>query len=195
MRSQQLHENVTNVTLGNRTGQVKDVVGILVAIQSPPASAHGCIVLRARSSDTDVFCIARSRSIDTQLASSDIGLLVTLDFDGWEDESKGESRCVVQKRPAEALGLGIGPFGHAEGVNDYGGTVIGEFAATRYELGVLARHYQSKLHEVYWHWEHYGCVGSSELRFEPFASRRLDTIWALLGDDEFQQAVARVNER
>ena len=104
---------------------------------------------------------------------------------------------MTKEFPAESEGLG--PLrvsdliiGRVAGVNDASAELVQEFKPTRYELRVLARHYLKKLTEIDYMWIAFGQSGSYEIRFDPFAERRLGTICSILGEEEFREAIAPV---
>src|SRR5262249_36567326 len=97
--------------------------------------------------------------------------------------------------PAESEDLGVGDggvfaLGVAPGVNDESARLVFDFQPTRYELGVLARHYIDEARGNEYFWELTDQVGSSEVRMNGFACRRLKTIENLLGEEDFKLATA-----
>ena len=103
--------------------------------------------------------------------------------------------------PAESEGLGprvVGngfALGIVPGVNDASAELVEGFRPTRYELEVLATDYMERLGVIAADWEAFGQTGSYEIRFGPFAWRRLDTICNILGEEEFTQAIAPVKAK
>ena len=81
------------------------------------------------------------------------------------------------------------------GANDESARLVHEFTPTRYELGELACHYLEWVYTIDYNWAALMTTGSWEIRFQPFAYGRLDTIAALLGEEEFQAAIRLVEEK
>ena len=111
-----------------------------------------------------------------------------------------EKEAAAAKWPAEAEGLGPGGIGRftvgvTPGVNDASAFIVDDFAPTRYELEVLANHYLDEINKIEWNGEFLGASGSWEIRFGPFASRRLGTIQGLLGEDDFDEALRATNKK
>jgi hypothetical protein len=106
---------------------------------------------------------------------------------------------VRKQFPNEAEGLGAwkspdGLVGVAEGVNDESAKPVPDFTTTRYELGVLARHYLNEAYERAHWWERSEPVGSDETRMKTFAWRRAGAIYAILGGDTYKKVVSEIRE-
>ena len=105
----------------------------------------------------------------------------------------------------EAEGLGASPLiAPAVGVTDALGGVVPVFEPTRYalqvletryELQVLAAHYTDRIWEIHWRRGFSEHVGSSEIRFEPFAYDRLARIREILGERDFENATKSTYEK
>ncbi len=83
----------------------------------------------------------------------------------------------------------------ASGANDESARMVHQFTPTRYELAVLARHYLEELYSIAYFWAAYSQSGSWEVRFGPFAERRLDTVAGHLGEEEFKVAIQSVEKK
>ncbi len=95
---------------------------------------------------------------------------------------------------------GLGPLGGVigagiRGVNDQSASLVENFKPTLYELEVLARHYLEEAREIEFDGKFLGSSGSYEIRMHPFAYRRLATIENVLGEERFQKAIARTEEK
>ena len=102
--------------------------------------------------------------------------------------------------PEEAEALGswrAGPFviGSVEGVNDELSKVVCSFKATKYELGILARHYLDERHDLYYLYRCRGEIGSGSSRIHAFAGRRLATIEKRLGEPDFKKMTSQTEEK
>jgi hypothetical protein len=97
----------------------------------------------------------------------------------------------------DSAGLGPLPVGRVvigdvHGVNDEGARLVPTFIPTAYELEVLARHYVKAIYDIEYFGRFAQTSGSYEIRFGPFADRRLGTIAETLGREVFDGAIAPV---
>ncbi len=107
-------------------------------------------------------------------------------------ESEGLGPLVSEPMGIDGKRLAIGMV---PGVNDAGATLVENFAPTRYELEVLANHYLEEVRAIEFDGEFLGSSGSYEIRMRPFAYRRLDAIWQVLGEESFKKAIAPMEEK
>jgi hypothetical protein len=84
-------------------------------------------------------------------------------------------------------------IGRVEGVNDATATTRFEATITQHEAQVLYEHWYRKLSRVYDFWA-MGQVGSSDMRIQPYAIRRLDELEGLVGEQFLAKARGWVDE-
>ncbi len=78
--------------------------------------------------------------------------------------------------------------GYVDEVNGRGAVAVPEFTATRYELLVLLKHWaEVGIHIRLW-WFLYEQVGSSDMRQQAFAAKRVNRIADALADEESVRA-------
>jgi len=100
---------------------------------------------------------------------------------------------IVKNSDNDYLGL-IGCVGYVDEVNGAGAQEIPEFVPTRHELLELAKYWQKVCLENRYFWYLEWQVGSTDLRQEAFAQRRLNRIAEALGDDVVKSATDEVWE-
>ena len=82
-----------------------------------------------------------------------------------------------------------GPTGHVDEVNGPGAAEVPGFAPTRHELMWLAKYWIDEIIEIRWFHFCHQQSGSTEIRLESFAERRLNRIAAAIGDAEVKTIV------
>jgi hypothetical protein len=119
-------------------------------------------------------------------------ILIASDLGANTDQVPKEIRKQFPEE-SESLGAflcGRALIGRTPGVNDESAKLVTGFRPTRYELAVLAEHYLNTALEIEHWWESTSVVGSSEVRMEDFAWRRLGTIREMLGQEEYDEATS-----
>jgi hypothetical protein len=92
----------------------------------------------------------------------------------------------VRNADNEWLGAVGGPsflVGYLDEVNGPGAAEVAGFVPTRHELLELARYWTNVAVEIEYDWFLFDQVGSSDIRRQPFAWRRVGRIQELLGDE------------
>lgn len=104
-----------------------------------------------------------------------------------------------QKLTEDAQGLGpkeVGPFriGVVDMIVGEGGAEVPAFVATKNEILQLAMYWATKIIDLDFTFFVYGSSGSSEWRTREFATRRLDTICELIGEEEVTKTIRLAEE-
>jgi hypothetical protein len=86
-------------------------------------------------------------------------------------------------------------LGHVDEVNGQGAEEVPDFVPTRHELIELAKYWAREELEIKWSLFLYGSLCTSEALVGSFTCRRMDRIAAVLGVDEFDQAIDEVYVR
>ena len=82
--------------------------------------------------------------------------------------------------------------GHVDEVNGAGAVEVPDFVPTRHELIQLVKFWAEVALQIDFECFVTSSSGSTEMRLEPFAWRRINRIAATLGDDEVKKAVDEV---
>lgn len=88
----------------------------------------------------------------------------------------------IDNEHVQPMGINGGVVGFVEEVNGPGAQEIPGFVPTRQALLLLAHHWEKKAIGIEMFCFTYGQVGSSDMRIQPYARRRVNRIMDLLGD-------------
>jgi hypothetical protein len=83
-------------------------------------------------------------------------------------------------------------IGHVDEVNGPGATEVAEFVPTRHELIQLVKYWTERIVERQYQYFLTGCSGSSDIRLEPYAWRRVGRIAGLLGKKRVNRVLREV---
>ncbi len=113
------------------------------------------------------------------------------------DECKERKQADRYQEDSEGLGcIGDGKvsIGYVDEVNGAGAVEIPSFVPTRHELIQLVKYWATQEIDCQFFWFACATIGSSEMRIEPFAARRIVRIAKLLGEDEVEKAVKQAHD-
>jgi hypothetical protein len=79
--------------------------------------------------------------------------------------------------------------GYVDEVNGSSAAEVSGFVPTRHELVQLVQYWERIALDAEWWWFIEGTVGSSDMRRQAFARRRINRIWDLIGREEAEQAI------
>jgi hypothetical protein len=86
------------------------------------------------------------------------------------------------------LTVGAVPEVNGEGAVEERGNV-----PTRHELMIIARYWLKKVRTIEFDWFYYACVGSTDIRVQPYGYRRLGRIEQILGADAIDILEREIN--
>ncbi len=112
----------------------------------------------------------------------------TMDFTNDSQPPNPDADCLG------AIGAGGYRIGYVDEVNGPGAVEVEGFIATEYELLQLVKHWASVTIEIHYDWFIFQSPGSSDIRREPFARRRIARIAAALGDDKVDRAIREARD-
>ena len=157
---------------------------------------------RARAGDTDPLAVER-----TQLLESLVGT-----GDKWDGNDgpflrggslgmTGPVREPFTEDSKDLASWGVNGFviGVVDEANGPGAVAIPDFGPCQQELRALLTYWVDVRMRIYFFGFLEGRSGSTEIRLGPFADRRIDRIWDVLGEEEgrkaFDEAVAAFREK
>ncbi len=85
-------------------------------------------------------------------------------------------------------------IGYVDEVNGEGAEEIAGFTPTRRELIQLVKYWYGRYLDKDWFWFVSGQTGSTEIRLQPFAMRRIDRAEALIGEKAVNKAIKEVRD-
>lgn len=85
-------------------------------------------------------------------------------------------------------------IGYVDEVNGDGAQEIPGFVVTRHELIELVKYWTKRAIDIQYFWFCHEQVGSTDMRVEPFARRRVTRIARLIGQDEAAEAIEQAYE-
>ena len=85
-------------------------------------------------------------------------------------------------------------IGYVDEVNGEGAEEIAGFTPTRRELIQLVKYWYGRYLDKDWFWFVSGQTGSTEIRLQPFAMRRIDRAEAVIGEKAVHKAIKEVRD-